>query len=73
MEYSVVEVVDDTEDHSELVHYLPQHPVVRENKSTTKLRIVYDTSAKALLNDHLCAEPNFNKGIMDILFRFWMD
>ena len=28
------------------VHYIPQREVVREDKSTTKLRIVYDASSK---------------------------
>ena len=27
------------------VHYLPHHPVIRPEKSTTKLRIVYDASS----------------------------
>ena len=27
-------------------HYLPQHPVIRSDKETTNLRVVYDASAK---------------------------
>ena len=42
----IVGIVDDTETQNNLIHYLPHHPVVREDKTTTKLRIVYDASAK---------------------------
>jgi len=58
---------------SELVHYLPHHPVVSEDKTTAKLRIVYDASARTSdpsLNDGLCAGPKLNQGITDILVRF---
>jgi len=39
-------------------HYLPHHPIVTPSNSTTKVRIVYDASAKAgrnvkCLNDYL--------------------
>ena len=63
----------DTELQNNLIHYLPHHPVVREDKTTTILRIVYYASAKtcdALLNDCLYAEPKFGQSVMDILFRF---
>ena len=55
------------------VHYLPHHAVVREDKQTTKLRVVYDASARAdgpSLNDCFYTGPNFGQSILDILLRF---
>ena len=55
------------------VHYIPHHPVIRKDKSTTKLRIVYDTSAKTngvSLNDCVYAGPAFGQCILNILLRF---
>ena len=54
------------------IHYLPHHAVVRHNKSTTKLRIVYDASAKAdgpSLNECLYTGPPLHKNIFDLLLR----
>ena len=42
-------------------HYLPNHGIVREDKDTTKLRIVFDASSKTCkvtLNDCRLKEPN---------------
>jgi len=55
------------------VHYLPHHAVVRQDKKTMKLRVVYDASAKSTdpsLNDCLYTGPKFDQKIMDILLRF---
>ena len=55
------------------VHYLPHHAVVRRDKSTTKLRVVYDASAKTTgpsLNECLYKGPKFQQLILDILIRF---
>ena len=49
-----------------------QH-VVRYDKDTTKLRVVYDASARSdgmSLNDCLHVGPKFNQKIFDILVRF---
>ena len=54
-------------------HYTPHHAVIRRDKSTTKLRIVYDASAKsdgASLNECLHAGPPLAQGIFDIMLRF---
>ena len=55
------------------VHYLPHHGVVRQDKTTSKLRIVYDASARshgASLNNCLYTGPKFGQSIFDILLRF---
>lgn len=56
------------------IHYLPHHPVIRNDKATTKVRVVYDASSfegnNASLNQCLHIGPSFNQSIMDILVRF---
>ena len=54
-------------------HYLPHHAVVHQDKETTKVRVVYDTSARSngpSLNDCLYIGPKFNQKILEILLRF---
>ena len=74
LQQGIVELVEEaaTADISG-VHYLPQHAVIRRDKTTTKLRIVYDTSAKTnglSLNDCLHPGPKFDQRIIDNLIRF---
>ncbi len=57
------------------VHYIPHHEIIRSDKQTTKLRVVYDASAKSerelpSLNDCLYAGPPLSPLIFDILLRF---
>ena len=55
------------------IHYLPHHAVVRHDKDTTKVWVVYDASAKShgpSLNDCLHVSPKFNQRIFDILLKF---
>ena len=57
----------------ERVHYLPHHAVVRQDKQTTKVWVVYDASAKSegsSLNECLHVGPKFNQRIFEILLRF---
>ena len=58
------------------VHYLPHHEVVRSDKSTTRVRIVYDWSSKrkneVSLNETLYGGPPLTPLILDILLRFRM-
>lgn len=74
IQQGIVEVVEHPEStDAEVVHYLPHHAVVRRDKDTTKLRIVYDASSKASgpsLNECLHAGPKFDQNILDILLRF---
>ena len=53
--------------------YLPHFPVVREDKETTKARIVYDSAARyggINLNDTMLPGPNLQQDIFDVLLRF---
>ena len=56
------------------VHYLPHHPVVRKDRETTKVRVVYDASSKESggpsLNQCLYTGPPLTEKIADILMRF---
>ena len=57
----------------EIEHYLPHHPVVKREKLSTKVRIVFDASAKELkflsLNECLEQGPNLNPELLAILLR----
>jgi len=54
--------------------YLPHHPVIREDHLTTKIRPVFDGSARGKgfpsLNDALEAGPNLNPDLLAVLLRF---
>ncbi|XP_032797580.2 uncharacterized protein LOC116934059 [Daphnia magna] len=54
--------------------YLPHHPVYRKDKSTTKIRPVFDGAATSKhgpsLNDVLETEPNLNPDLLSVLMRF---
>ena len=70
----IVEVVSESElgDRGD-THYVPHHAVVRQDKETTKLRVVFDASAKSTgpsLNECLYAGPTFSQSILEILLRF---
>ncbi len=54
--------------------YMPMHGVHKESSSTTKLRVVFDASAKSSsgvsLNDILMVGPTIYPCITDVLLRF---
>ncbi|XP_052785982.1 uncharacterized protein LOC128221411 [Mya arenaria] len=56
-------------------HYIPHHVVITPQKTSTKLRIVYDASAKTSkeyksLNDCLCRGPVLLNDLCGIMLRF---
>ena len=69
----IVEIFDQPERVSAIkTHYLPHHAVLREDKTTTKLHVVYDASAKTngpSLNDCLYTGPKSGH-VMEIILRF---
>jgi len=56
------------------VHYIPHKEVVKEDRTTTKLRVVYDASARSRsepsLNDCLLSGPALAPLIFDVLLGF---
>ena len=56
------------------VFYLPMHAVNKESSTTTKIRAVFDASAKSSsgvsLNDLLLVGPTVHSSLIDVLLRF---
>ena len=54
--------------------YLPHHCVIKDASSTTKLRVVFNASAKSAtgvsLSDRLMVGPQLQKDLFEILIRF---
>ena len=60
---------------SKRCHYTPHHAVIREDKATTKLRVVLDGAARSSkfdfsINDCLSKGPNLLVSLFAILLRF---
>lgn len=55
-------------------YYMPHQAIIRDNKSTTKFRIVFDASShginKLSLNDCLHSGPNLNPDSLELLLNF---
>ena len=53
--------------------FLPHFPVIKEDRTTTKVRIVYDAAAKdegKCLNDAILSGPKLQQDLVDVLIRF---
>ena len=77
LQNGIIERVETSKDNNavKMTHYMPHHAVVREDKKTTKLRIVYDGFARGdgedlSLNDYLQTGPNLIPKLLDILVKF---
>ena len=59
---------------SQDVYYFPIHLVKKDSSTTTKLRAVFDASAKTAtsvsLNDQLLVGPTVHSSLIDVLLRF---
>jgi hypothetical protein len=71
----IVEEVPPSDKDQKNIHYLPRHGIIRKDKASTKLRVVYDGSAKTKtcnysLNDCLLTGPNLIPQIFDLLVKF---
>ena len=67
--------IQSSDAHSENMYYIPHHAVIRQNRETTKLLVVYDGSAKSnnqpyALNDCLETGPNYIPQLLEVLPRF---
>ena len=74
MEHAELVPVADLQKPPEEVFYLPMHAVRKEHSTTTKIRAVFDASAKSStsvsLNDTLLVGPTVHSPLIDVLLRF---
>ena len=71
----IIEKVTSTSSEGLIKHYIPHHPVITPAKNTTKVRIVYDASAKTYkdnksLNECLYRGPVILPSLYGLLIRF---
>ncbi|XP_068750875.1 uncharacterized protein [Montipora capricornis] len=66
--------VKEAADGNEKIRYLPHHAVFREDKKTTKCRVVFDASAsdehEVSLNDCILSGPALQPNLVSVLLRF---
>ena len=71
----IIEKIDNNTVEGEIKHCIPHHGVIKSHNRTTKLRIVYDTSAKAKktnlsLNESLYCGSVILEDSCSLLLRF---
>ena len=71
----IIEKVDTHSEEQGIKHYIPHHAIVDPSKQTTKVRIVYDASARTKdtyksLNDCLYRGPVMLQDLCGLLMRF---
>jgi hypothetical protein len=71
----IIEKVDNSVQSTNRQHYIPHHAIITPDKTTTKLRIVYDGSAKSRkdnlsINECLYRGPIILDDICSLLIRF---
>ncbi|XP_064479712.1 uncharacterized protein LOC135393064 [Ornithodoros turicata] len=70
----VSEKVKAGQSNGEFVYYMPHQAVIREDRTTTKIRIVFDASSSETpgtsVNDCLDAGPNLSPDIVSVLLNF---
>ncbi len=74
MDHAELVPVADLQKTSKETFYLPMHAVRKEHSTTTKIRAVFDASAKSSsgvsLNDTLLVGPTVHSSLIDVLLRF---
>ena len=75
LQRGIIEKVTETSEEGPLKHYIPHHPVITPSKTKTKLRVVYDASAKTRqcnksLNECLYRGPVMLPDLPGLLLRF---
>ena len=70
----IIEEVKLEDPEAEVVHYLPHRPVIRNESKTTKVRPVFDASARGVngvsLNDCMEVGQNLTPDLIQVLLRY---
>jgi len=75
-EYLEMDIIEVCNENSSNIRcrYVPHHAVIKEQAQSTKIRIVFDASAREIgensINDCLFEGPNLFPNLMGVLFRF---